>query len=148
MHLDGTLEIAAPRERVWEALIDPRAVSACISGAGQVAIKVVDETHIQVAGRVGTGFIKLPAYAELTFTTRDAPEQARVAIHGQAAGNTLEATATLELRAIDGASTAVRWSADTSLRGPMASMGEGMIRRSGAGAVDRVLACMKARLEA
>ena len=108
----------------------------------------MDEAHIQVAGRVGAGFLKLPAFAELTFTTRNAPEQASVAIHGQAAGNTLEGTATLELHEIDGAGTAVRWSADTSLRGPMASMAEGMIQRGGAGAVDRVLACLKARLEA
>ena len=55
MHFEGTVEIAAPRDRVWAFVIDPSQVGQC--GPGVESIEVADATHFKATAKVGVGFI-------------------------------------------------------------------------------------------
>jgi carbon monoxide dehydrogenase subunit G len=55
MKFKGTVDIAAPRARVWAFVIDPNQVGSC--GPGVESIEVVDETHCKARAKVGVGFI-------------------------------------------------------------------------------------------
>jgi carbon monoxide dehydrogenase subunit G len=69
MHFEGTVDIAAPRDKVWAFVIDPEQVGQC--GPGVESIDVVDDTHFKVVAKVGIGFISAKfavnmEFAELT----------------------------------------------------------------------------------
>ncbi len=55
MQFQGTVEIAAPRDRVWAFLMDPDQVGAC--GPGVESIEVIDADHFKAKAKVGVGFI-------------------------------------------------------------------------------------------
>ena len=49
MKFSGTVDINAPRERVWAFLMDPDQVGPC--GPGVETIEIVDETHFKAKAR-------------------------------------------------------------------------------------------------
>ena len=53
MELSGTVEIRAPRARVWAFVLDPEQIGWC--GPGVEAIEVLDPTHYRVTAKVGFG---------------------------------------------------------------------------------------------
>src|SRR4029453_659171 len=55
MHFEGTVQIKAPRARVWAFVIDPNQVGQC--GPGVESIEVIDDTHFKATAKVGVGFI-------------------------------------------------------------------------------------------
>ena len=54
----GTVQIAAPRDRVWAFLMDPNQVGSC--GPGVESIEVIDADHFKAKAKVGVGFISRP----------------------------------------------------------------------------------------
>ena len=55
MKFAGTVDIAAPRDKVWAFVIDPNQVGQC--GPGVESIDVIDDTHFKATAKVGIGFI-------------------------------------------------------------------------------------------
>jgi len=49
MHFEGTVAIAASRQKTWAFLMDPTQVGSC--GPGVESIEVVDETHFRACTR-------------------------------------------------------------------------------------------------
>ena len=50
MHFEGTVQINAPRDRVWAFVIDPNQVGQC--GPGVETIDVIDATHFKASAIV------------------------------------------------------------------------------------------------
>src|SRR5690242_21579376 len=109
MQFQGTEQIAAPRERVWEFLLDPNQVGSC--GPGVQSIDVVDEDHFNARAKVGVGFITATFNVQMTFIERDEPNRARIQARGQAPGSAVDAIG--EMNLADGANGGTRmdWSA-------------------------------------
>ena len=76
MEFAGTVEIAAPREKVFAFLNDPRQVGSC--GPGVESIEVIDETHFVAKAKVGVGFISARFTINAEVAERVAPERATV----------------------------------------------------------------------
>lgn len=53
MEMRGSREIAAPRARVWEALIDPRVLRACVPGCESMTGSVDAGFEARVQQRIG-----------------------------------------------------------------------------------------------
>ena len=71
MHFEGTVQINAPRDRVWAFVIDPNQVGQC--GPGVETIEVIDDTHFKATAKVGVGFISARFVVNLEFVDLDAP---------------------------------------------------------------------------
>ena len=74
MRFEGTVEIAAPRDRVWAFVIDPNQVGQC--GPGVESIEVVDATHFNATAKVGIGFISARFQVELELAQLEPPNRA------------------------------------------------------------------------
>ena len=88
MRFSGTVEIAAPRERVWEFLMDPNQVGSC--GPGVQSIEEVDEDHFNIRAKVGVGFITATFTIHAEFQERVERERAKIGIRGQAPGSAVD----------------------------------------------------------
>ena len=85
MQFSGTVQIAAPRDRVWDFLMDPNQVGSC--GPGVESIETIDADHFKVKAKVGVGFISARFVVEMTIAERNEPELAIIKAHGQAPGS-------------------------------------------------------------
>ena len=144
MKFSGTLDIAAPRERVWAFLTDPRQVTACAPDVQSV--EVTDPTHFRVVARTGVGPVKATFTMSVEFADLVAPERATVRARGQAPGSAVDMTNTLELEA-NGDRTTMRWSSDVNVSGMIASVGARFMQGAADKTTQQVFACVKQKLE-
>ena len=146
MKFEGTVEIAAQREKAWAFLMDPDQVGPC--GPGVESIEVIDTTHFKGVATVGIGFIKAHFKIALEMTELDEPSHATIKAHGQAPGSAVDATAKMDLRDGDAAGTTVMdWSAEVNISGTLASVGARMIEGTAHKMIDQTFDCIRSKLE-
>jgi uncharacterized protein len=148
MKFDGTVEIAAPRDRVWAFLMDPNQVGPC--GPGVESIEVLDESHFKAKAKVGIGFISARFVVDMEIAEREAPNRAVIKARGQAPGSAVDATATMALRDGEGdaAGTIMDWNADVLIGGTLASVGARMIEGTANKMIAQTFDCIRTKLEA
>jgi carbon monoxide dehydrogenase subunit G len=146
MHFEGTVEIGAPRERVWAFLIDPNQVGSC--GPGVESIEVVDETHFKATARVGVGFISARFVVNMDLADLEEPNRALIKAHGQAPGSAVDATAEMRLSDGEAGGTRMDWVADVSIAGTLASVGARMIEGTANKMIGQTFNCIRSKLEA
>lgn len=146
MQFSGTVQIAAPRDRVWAFLMDPNQVGGC--GPGVESIEVVDDDHFKARAKVGVGFISARFAVDMTVAERDEPERAVLKAHGQAPGSAVDATADMRLSGPPDGPTTMDWSADVHIAGTLASVGARMIEGTANKMIGQTFACIRTRLEA
>ena len=147
MRFEGTVEIAAPRDRVWAFVTDPNQVGRC--GPGVESIDVVDATHFNATARVGVGFIGARVSLELELAELEPPTRAVIRAHGQAPGSAVDATA--EMRLSDGSlpgTTVMDWAADVTIDGSLASVGARLIEGTAHKMIGEAFDCIRSSLEA
>jgi uncharacterized protein len=176
MHFEGSVEIAAPRDRVWAFVMDPNQVGQC--GPGVESIDVIDDTHFKATAKIGIGFISARFVVNMEFADTRAPDTATIKAHGLAPGSAVDATARMTLSdgggngAPDGGGSAggggtagspgtgvagspgtgagrttMDWSADVTISGTLASVGARMIEGTADKLIAQTFDCMKAKLE-
>jgi uncharacterized protein len=147
VRFEGSVDIRAPRERVWAFLIDPNQVGSC--GPGVESIDVIDPTHFKAIAKVGVGFISARFTVNLEFAEQDPPNRAEIKAHGQAPGSAVDATA--EMRLSDGAepdTTKMEWEADVAIAGTIASVGSRLIEGTAKKMIGQTFDCIRSKLEA
>ena len=145
MHFEGSVDIAAPRERVWAFVIDPNQVGQC--GPGVESIEVIDPTHFKATAKVGVGFISARFVVNMEIAEMTAPEASTIKAHGQAPGSAVDATAHMRLSDNGSGGTRMDWDADVNIAGTLASVGSRMIEGTAHKMIGPTFDCMKSKLE-
>jgi carbon monoxide dehydrogenase subunit G len=146
MHFSGTVEINAPRDRVWEFLIDPDQVGSC--GPGVESIEAVDETHFRARAKVGIGFISARFVVDMSFADLAPPDRATIKAHGQAPGSAVDADAEMRLSGPTEGPTTMDWNADVNIAGTLASVGSRLIEGTANKMIGQTFDCIRTKLEA
>ena len=146
MKFAGTVDIAAPRDKVWAFVIDPNQVGQC--GPGVESIDVVDDTHFKATAKVGIGFINARFVVNMEMAELTPPDQAIIKAHGQAPGSAVDATAQMTLSDGPSGGTTMDWNADVAISGSLASLGARLIEGTANKMIGQTFDCMKSKLEA
>jgi carbon monoxide dehydrogenase subunit G len=145
MHFEGTVDIAAPRDRVWAFVTDPNQVGPC--GPGVESIDVVDDAHFKAVAKVGIGFISARFVVNMEFAEVNAPNDATIKAHGQAPGSAVDATAQMRLSDSAAGGTTMDWDADVNISGTLASVGARLIEGTANKMIGQTFDCMRSKLE-
>jgi carbon monoxide dehydrogenase subunit G len=145
MQFQGTVEIAAPRARVWAFLMDPNQVGGC--GPGVETVEVVDDDHFKAKAKVGVGFISARFVVDMRVAERNEPDLAILKAHGQAPGSAVDATADMRLSGPPEGPTTMAWSADVAIAGTLASVGGRLIEGTAHKMIGQTFDCIRAKLE-
>jgi len=145
VHFEGTADIGAPRERVWEFVTDAQRVSRC--GPDVQRVDVIDATHFKVVARAGVGAIRTTFALDVVFTELRAPEHAAVRARGHAPGSALEMTNTLDLADAAPGRTTLRWASEVTVSGMIASVGARLMQGAADKVTQQVFACIKEQLD-
>jgi carbon monoxide dehydrogenase subunit G len=145
MKFNGTVDINAPRDRVWAFLMDPDQVGPC--GPGVESIEVIDADHFKAKAKVGIGFISARFNIDMSIAERDEPNYAVIKAHGQAPGSAVDATATMALRDGENGGTTMDWGADVLIGGTLASVGARLIEGTANKMIGQTFDCIRTKLE-
>lgn len=147
MHFEGTVNINAPREKVWEYLTDPNSVSQCAPGLKSVEVIEPDKKFKAVAG-VGFGSVKVTFDSDVEWVELDPPKHAQMKAHGKAPGSGVDITSNMNLLEGSDGTTELQWTADVVVVGTIASLASRLM-----GSVTKKLSgeffnCVKDQIEA
>jgi carbon monoxide dehydrogenase subunit G len=146
MQFKGTVQIDAPRDKVWAFVLDPNQVGSC--GPGVESIDVVDEDHFRAKAKVGVGFISARFTVDMTMAEKTPPDLAVIKAHGQAPGSAVDATARMALSGPMEGPTQMDWSADVAISGTLASVGARMIEGTANKMIGQTFDCIRTKLGA
>lgn len=147
MQFNGSVNIEAPQEKVWEFLTDPNLVSQCAPGLKSVEVIEPDKKFRAIAG-VGFGSVKVTFETDVEWVEVDPPNYAKMKAHGKAPGSGVDITSEMNLSTDVDGFTDMDWRADIVVVGTIASMASRLM-----GSVTRRLTgeffnCVKDKIEA
>ena len=85
MEFTGSVVIDAPRDAVWNLLLDFEQLATC--GPGVQSIEQLDPTHARVKAKIGVAFMTMGFTIDLELVEVDAPDRAVIRATGAAPGN-------------------------------------------------------------
>ena len=122
MNFKGTVKIRAPRQKVWSFLTDPQQLSDCAPGLEKLEILKPNE-EFRATASVGFGAVKATFVTDAKWLGLDAPNHAKMKIHGKAPGSVVDGTSEMQLRDGDNPNeTILDWSSDVTVSGAIASL--------------------------
>ena len=121
LEFSGSPAIAAPRERVWERLMDPHFVAQ--SAPGVESVEAVDPTHFKVISGFGIGSIRVRFTMDVELFDIDAGKSAKMRVRGKAPGSAIDVVSNLQVDDAGSGGTQLKWSATSEVSGTVASVG-------------------------
>ncbi|MDQ2977463.1 MAG: carbon monoxide dehydrogenase subunit G [Acidobacteriota bacterium] len=125
MKIEGTHQLNAPRERVYQALVDPEVLQRCIPGCERLD-KTAENTYSATI-RAGIGAIKGVFTGTVRLEDMRPPEHYRIVVEGKGGAGFLKGSGDLDLEA-QGEGTLIKYTGDLQLGGTIASVGQRMIQ--------------------
>jgi carbon monoxide dehydrogenase subunit G len=145
MRFSGTVEIKAPRDRVWAFVDDPHQVASCAPGVESV--EVHPDGTVTAHAKVAIGPIGFRFDAAGEYTARVEGEHASVRGRAKAPGTAVDGTAQMRLTDIEDG-TRMDWEADVQFSGTIANLGARLIQGTANRLIAQGFACVKSKLEA
>jgi carbon monoxide dehydrogenase subunit G len=125
MKIEGTQQLQAPRERVYEALIDPDVLRRCIPGCE--SLDLIGERLYAATLKAGVGSIKGAFRGNVHLEDMNPPVHYRIVVEGQGAVGFAKGSATFDLVEQDGG-TMINYSGELQVGGTIAGVGQRMIQ--------------------
>ncbi len=145
MHLSGEHRFSAPRERVYDFLLDPDTLRSCLPGCEQ--LDETGEDEYSATMKIGIGMIKGTFTGKVQISERNAPSSYRMRVEGKGPQGQVAGDGVLELIEDDGG-TLVKWSGDANVRGTLARIGSRVIQPAASTIVGQFFKCLEQKAAA
>jgi uncharacterized protein len=123
--LEGTHELEATRDRVYQSLVNPEVLQRCIPGCER--LERTGDNAFSATIRAGVGSIKGLFEGKVRLEDLREPEHFRMVVEGKGSPGFLKGSGDLDLEQ-DGAITRVKYVGDVQVGGTIASVGQRMIQ--------------------
>lgn len=124
MKIEGSSDIPAPRQQVWDAFQDPAVLAKAIPGCEKLEESGPGEYKATM--KVGVGPIKGTFDGKVRLFDLEAPNAYRMAVEGTGGPGFVRGDASMQLSDTDGG-TKVAYNADVQVGGLIASVGQRML---------------------
>ena len=124
MKLEGSYDIAAPRDRVWAAFLDPEQLRQAIPGCEK--LEALGNDEYKATMKIGVGAVKGTFEGKVRLSDKKAPDSYRLAAEGSGGPGFVRADTLITLSDAEGG-TRVSYSADVQVGGLIAGVGQRML---------------------
>jgi uncharacterized protein len=126
MKIEGTHQLNAIRERVYQCLIDPEVLQRCIPGCER--LEKTAENSYAATIRTGIGSIKGVFNGNVRLEDMRPPEHYRIVVDGKGAPGFLKGSGDFNLEESGPETTLIKYSGELQVGGTIASVGQRMIQ--------------------
>ena len=124
MKLEGAHDMPVPRQRVWEAFLDPEQLRQAIPGCEKLEAMGNDEYKATM--KIGVGAVKGVFEGKVRLSDKKPPDSYRLAVEGSGGPGFIRGDTVITLSDVDGG-TRVSYSADVQVGGLIAGVGQRML---------------------
>ena len=124
MKLEGAHDMPVPRQRVWEAFLDPEQLRQAIPGCEKLEAMGNDEYKATM--KIGVAAVKGVFEGKVRLSDKKPPDSYRLAVEGSGGPGFIRGETLITLSDVDGG-TRVSYSADVQVGGLIASVGQRML---------------------
>jgi carbon monoxide dehydrogenase subunit G len=146
MIVSGDRTFAASRGAVWGVLNDPAAMAKTMPGVE--SFDVHDPKHWTANIKIPLGLGGLRMKVDMEKVEEREPEFAKLAIKGQGVGAMMRMETQFELSDAPDGGTAMHWTADVRIAGPVGSMGQRVLQPIVNQQVQQVLTALDREVQA
>lgn len=146
MHFDGTQQIKAPIQAVWQFVLDPNKVAECAPGFK--SMEILGPDHFKPTLAVGIGAVRATFTLDVTLEDVREPNHAAMRGRGSAAGSAVDMKAAMDLSALSDTETQMKWAADVNVSGTLASVGARLLEGTAQRLTAKFFECFRDKLEA
>jgi carbon monoxide dehydrogenase subunit G len=142
MQLTGEHSFAAPRQRVWDFLLDPDVLQQCLPGCEK--LEQIGEDEYNATMKIGIAMIRGTFQGRVKISDKQEPERYTMMVEGSGPQGQISGTGTLEL-VDNGDQTTVRYQGDANVRGTLARVGARMIQPAAKTIVGQFFNCLESK---
>lgn len=144
MRLEGSFESPAPRQVVWDFLLNAREIGPCFPDLQSLDVTSQDSFSAKV--RVGLSVVKGAMNMEFRITDKIPPRSAKLIGTGRGVGSTVQVETSFTLEEM-GSGTKVGWMADVNVGGVMAGLGSKLLDSTSSKMVEQVIENLTSKLK-
>ena len=126
MNVSGERTFDAPRDTVWRVMNDPASMAKTMPGVETFDIH--DDRHWTANVKIPLGLGGLKMKVDMEKIEEREPEFAKLAVKGQGVGAMMNMETSFTLSDADAGGTAMAWSAEVKILGPVGSMGQRVLQ--------------------
>ncbi len=145
MHFDGTFKVKAPKEKVFDTILDPNQISQCMPDLQKLDVKT-PEDFIAVV-KAGVSFIKGDFTLHFNVVEKNPPTHAKLSAHGTGIGSTVDMETVMDLSDTQEGGTSMKWTADAKVGGRVASLGQRLLDGQAEKIIRQLFGCLQSKLE-
>jgi len=124
MKIDGSHDVPAPRQKVWEAFLDPEVLRQAIPGCEK--LEAIGNDEYKATMKVGVGAVKGTFEGKVSILDKQPPDSYRLAVEGTGGPGFVRGNTLITLSDIPGG-TRVTYAADVQVGGLIAGVGQRML---------------------
>lgn len=125
MKIEGTYTISAPRETVWQHLMNPDSLARSMPGCEKLVPNSDGSYHAEL--KIGISAVKGSYHGRVEILDSVAPERYRMRVEGQGMGGFVRGEGTLTLADGGAAATTIAYAGDAQVGGVIANVGQRLI---------------------
>jgi len=146
MNVSGERQFAAPRTAVWKVLNDPASMAKTMPGVE--SFDVHDDRRWTANVKIPLGLGGLRMKVDMDKVEEREPDFAKLEIKGHGVGAILRMETSFELSDAADGGTAMHWSAQVRILGPVGSMGQRVLQPIVNQQVSHVLTALDTQVQA
>jgi uncharacterized protein len=124
LKIDGSYTFNAPRDRVWQVLLDPKVLAQCVPGCE--TLNEVGPDQYEAIMKVGVASVKGTYKGKVSIKDKQAPSHYVLSGEGSGGPGFMRGDVAVDLEEKDG-QTLLKYSTDAKVGGLIASIGQRMI---------------------
>ena len=124
MKIEGSHEIPAPRQQVWEAFLDPDRLRQAMPGCEK--LEAVGDDEYKATLKIGIAAVKGTFEGKVKLSDKKAPDSYRMAVEGSGGPGFVRGEAAISLVEVPGG-TRVDYNADVQVGGLIAGVGQRLL---------------------
>ncbi len=125
LNYSGQEQVKAAPAVVWAFVQDPERVARCLPDVQEVTVQ--DANHMEATVQVGVGMVRGKFKFKIEVLPDEAAGRVNVNVRGGGLGSVVDLTAGANVVDNGDGTTALDWTGEASMRGPLASVGGRML---------------------
>lgn len=143
MDLAGEHTFAAPRQQVWDLLLDPETLRSCLPGCER--LEPVGPGEYEATMRIGVAAIRGTYQGRVKISDQQAPERYRMLVEGKGPAGQVSGEGELVL-VDEGGATRVQYTGKANVRGTLARVGARVMQPAAKMVVGQFFNCLSSKL--